>query len=128
MNIHTPLPGFPVANNPNRNTQANIAINITFLIPNRFKKNGISNIHNISEICDNEIKALAFLAPQLLANSGISLKLLINGLAYPFVICNETPNNIEKIKKMAILRSLSNEKAFKPKASDNVFLPSALFT
>src|SRR5690606_41992168 len=41
-NIQTPVPGFPTPNNPKRKNQANIAINITFLIPNRFKKNGIN--------------------------------------------------------------------------------------
>jgi hypothetical protein len=47
--IHKPLVDFQ-ANNPKRNTQANILINITCLIPKRFKKNGIARINKVSEI------------------------------------------------------------------------------
>ena len=50
MNIHTPLPGSPVANSPKRSTQANIAIIMTRLMPKRFRKNGISRMQQVSLI------------------------------------------------------------------------------
>jgi hypothetical protein len=40
--------GFPKENNPKRNTQANIEISITRLIPKRFKKKGIAKIKSVS--------------------------------------------------------------------------------
>ena len=48
--IHNPFTGSPKAKSPKRNTQANILINITCLIPKRFKKNGIAKINKVSDI------------------------------------------------------------------------------
>ncbi len=45
--IHKPSVGFPKANNPKRNTQANIEINITCLIPKRFRKKGIAKMNKV---------------------------------------------------------------------------------
>ena len=127
INIHTPLPGLPNPNKPKRKTQAIIAISITFFIPNRPKKKGISKIQQVSLICESEISKLACCTPKVSAYSGIALKLVINGLANPFVICSETPNNIENIKNIAILRWRNSKKAFKPKASTSDFLCPPVF-
>ena len=64
INIQTPLPGSPTANSPNLRNHENIAISITFFIPNLFKQKGISKIQSVSETCERDIKALALLAPQ----------------------------------------------------------------
>jgi hypothetical protein len=48
--IHNPSAGFPNENKPKRNTQAIIEINITCLIPKRFKKKGIAKINQVSDI------------------------------------------------------------------------------
>ena len=45
------------------------------------KQNGISKMHNVSDIWDSEISALALLAPQEPAKPAKELKPLINGLA-----------------------------------------------
>ena len=51
MNHMTPgNSGLPIPKNPNLKTHANIAINITFLMPNFFIKKGMSRIHNVSDI------------------------------------------------------------------------------
>jgi len=42
-----PLPGLPTANNPKRKTHAKMLINMTFLIPNRYKKKGIVRINSV---------------------------------------------------------------------------------
>jgi len=64
-NIHTPSPGLPVPNKPKRSTQANILMSITFLIPKRFKKKGISRMQSVSDICDKDIKILACSTPKV---------------------------------------------------------------
>ena len=74
-------------------------------------------MHSVSDICDKETSILACFTPNVSANSGLAPKLEMKGLAKPLVICRETPNNIEKMKKMAIFFSLKRENAFKPKAS-----------
>ena len=122
-NIQTPSPGSPKPNKPNRSTQAIMAINITRLIPKRPKKKGISKIQHVSLTWDNEINRLACCTPNVFAYSGMALKLVINGFVKPFVICSETPNSIEKIKNIAILRSLKSRKAFNPKASTKDLCP-----
>ena len=55
------MSGDPAPKKPKRKTQANIAINMTFLIPNFFMKKGIRRIHRVSEACEIEIRALEFL-------------------------------------------------------------------
>ena len=50
ISIHRPEPGSPKPNSPNRNTQANILISITCLMPKCLRKNGIARINNVSDI------------------------------------------------------------------------------
>ena len=76
-----PLPGFPTPKKPKRNTHANIAMSITFLIPKRFKKNGIARIHNASQICEIEINMLECCTAKVEEYSCIASKLPKNGLA-----------------------------------------------
>src|SRR5574344_669447 len=116
MNSQTPPPGLPMPKKPKRSTHANIAMSITFLMPNFFKKKGINKIHKVSEICDREISILECCTPKVSAYSFTEAKLLMNGFAKPLVICREAPNNIEKMKKIAILFCLKREKASKPRA------------
>ena len=80
-NIQTPPPGLPAPKKPKRNTQANIAISITFLMPNFFMAKGISRMQSVSEIWLREISALALLAPQAFAKRGFSLNEVIKVLA-----------------------------------------------
>ena len=116
----------PIPKNPKRNTHANIDIAITIFIPYLRKKNGINKIHNVSLICDNEINALALLAPHVDEYSDISANPLINGLAKPLVIWSETPRNIEKIKNNAICLSLNSLNASSPSVCTNDFFPALL--
>src|SRR5690606_30592132 len=74
------------------------------------------------------MSAFALLAPQVAEYSGIFLKLVINGFAYPLVICSETPKNIEKIKKIANFLSLNKLNAFSPNASYKVRFSPELVT
>ena len=117
MNIHTPAPGSPNPKSPKRNTHPNIAIIITRLMPNLRKQKGMSRMQRVSLICERLMSALAFCAPKVSANSGISLKEVMKGLAYPFVICKLTPSNMEKMKNTAILRCLNRRKASSPSPS-----------
>ena len=81
----------------------------------------MSRMQQVSLICESEIRALALFAPKLLAYSGMSLKLVMKGLAYPLVICRLTPSSIEKMKNMAILCCLKSLKASSPNASTTDF-------
>ena len=105
-----------------------IAMSITLLIPKRLRKKGMSKMHNVSETCDNEISALAWLAPKVLANSGRFLNEVIKPLAKPLVICNDTPSNIEKMKKSAICLLLKSLKASRPRRCIRLLSPWALLT
>ena len=87
----------------------------------------MSRIQRVSDICESEIKILACFTPKVSAYSAMLPKLLIKGLAKPLVICNDTPSNMEKRKKRAILRCLNRLKAFSPNASERLF-PFSLFT
>ena len=117
-NIHTPEPGLPAPNRPNLKTHANMARSITLLIPN-FIAIGIRRMQRVSESWESDMRAFAFCAPQVLAYSGISLKLVMKGLANPLVIWSDTPSSIENIKKMAMSFFLNREKALSPKTSTN---------
>jgi simple sugar transport system ATP-binding protein len=59
LNIERPEPVSPKPNNPKLNTHANMAIIITFFIPNFFRQKGISSMQQVSLICDNDIRILA---------------------------------------------------------------------
>ena len=50
INKNKPLPGLPIAKSPNRKTQANMLMSITFFIPNLLKKKGMLKIKSVSEI------------------------------------------------------------------------------
>ena len=89
-------------------------MSITFFIPKRFMKKGMSKIQQVSLICDNEISMLAWFTPKVSAYSGMLSKLVIKGLAKPLVICKLTPSSMEKKKKMAIFFCLNSEKARNP--------------
>lgn len=78
-------------------------------------------MQSVSETCDNEIKALAWLAPNVDANSGTSRNDVMNGLANPLVICSDTPRSMEKMKNKAIFFCLNNAKARSPSASTTLF-------
>ena len=105
-----------------------MAISITFLIPKRFRKKGMSRMQSVSETCDSEMSALAWLAPKVEAYCGMSRKLVMNGLAKPLVICSETPSSIEKTKKSAMRLCLNSVKARSPSASTRLFLFPARLT
>lgn len=91
-------------------------------MPNRLRKKGISRMQSVSDTCDSEMSALAWLAPKVEAYSGISLKLVMNGLANPLVIWSDTPRSIEKMKKIAIFFCLKSANALRPMASTKLFL------
>ena len=74
-------------------------------------------MQSVSETCDSEMSALAWLAPNVEANSGMSRKEVMKGLAKPLVIWSETPRSIEKMKKSAIFFCLKRVKARSPSAS-----------
>ena len=73
-----------------------------------------------------DVSKVALLAPNVLANSGLALKLDMNGVAYPLVICNATPRSMEKMKKINIRRSLSNLNASSPRI-DMMPFPASFF-
>lgn len=77
----------------------------------------MSRMQSVSEICESEISALAWLAPNVEAYSGMSRKLVMKGFAKPLVICSETPSSIEKMKNRAIFFCLKSVKARSPRAS-----------
>ena len=80
-NSHTPLPGLPRPKKPKRNTHANMAISITFLMPNLPRNSGMSSMQSVSESWLSEIRALALRAPQVSAYAGISWKEVMKVLA-----------------------------------------------
>ena len=56
-----PLPGLPIANRPNRKTQAKMLISMTFFMPKRLRKKGMARIKSVSEICETEMRILGYL-------------------------------------------------------------------
>src|SRR5436190_7808666 len=104
MIIHNPSVGFPYANNPKRKTHASIENNITFLIPNFFRKKGIVKINTVSDICEIDIIMVEyFTTKESGPYAGIFLKSSKNVSPYIFVNCNAAPNNIENKKNSAVL-------------------------
>ena len=114
--IQSPEPGSPAPNNPNLSIHANMAIIITFFIPNLLRQKGMRRIQHVSLICDREMRILACCAPNVSAYSATSLNDVINGLAYPFVICRLTPRSMEKMKNIAIFFFLNSRKESRPRA------------
>ena len=62
----------------------------------------MSRMQSVSETCEREMRMLACRTPKVSAYSATDSKEAMKGLAKPFVICNETPSIIEKMKKTAI--------------------------
>ena len=60
-------------------------------------------MQQVSLNCERLISIFACCTPNAFVNSGCAAKLNKKGFAKLFVICKLTPNNIEKIKKIAIL-------------------------
>ena len=81
MNIQTPPPGLPAPKKPKRKTHANMAMSMTFLMPNFFMKKGIRRMQRVSETWLSDMRALALLAPHALANAGLSLNEVMKVLA-----------------------------------------------
>ena len=125
MSIHKPLPGSPKPNNPKRNTQANILISITRLIPKCFRKKGMARINNVSDICEMDSRITECFTPKDSAYSGILAKLPKKRSPYVLVICNAAPRSMENKKKIAIFLRLNNTSASSPKA-ESIFLFSLL--
>ena len=75
ISIQMPAPGSPNPNSPNRNTQANILISMTRLIPKCLKKKGMAKINRVSDICEIDSRITECLTPKESANSGILAKL-----------------------------------------------------
>ena len=80
-------------------------------------KKGMSSMQSVSDICDSDMRAFAWLAPKVDIYSGTSRYDVRNGFAKPFVICSDTPSSIEKMKNMAMRRSRKSVKARSPSAS-----------
>ena len=78
-------------------------ISITFLIPYRFKKNGIARINKVSDTCEIDIIIVDLSTTNDFAYSGKSPNSLKNKSPYAFVSCNAAPKNMAKMKKSAIL-------------------------
>jgi len=77
MRNAAPEPGLPTPKNPKRSTHASIEMSITFLIPKRRRKNGISRMHNVSDICDSESRITECFTIAESAYWGIEPKLCI---------------------------------------------------
>ena len=103
-------------------------MSITFLMPYRFRKKGISRIHRVSDTWDREMSILECSTPKVPWNSARLPKSARKGLAKPLVICRATPSSIEKMKKMAIFLCLKRVKARRPMASTRDFFSDERFT
>ena len=68
------MEGFPRPKKPKRNTHANMAISITFLMPNFFMHIGISRMHRVSDAWLMAISALEFLTANVFARAGSAAK------------------------------------------------------
>ena len=105
MNMMTPgIVGRPTPKKPKRNTQANMDISITTLMPYRLRKKGIIRMHSASLICEMEVSRVALSAANdsAIAGSELALKLVRNGPAKPLVTCRHMPSKAENMKKRAI--------------------------
>ena len=73
--------GSPMPKKPKRSTQATMAMSITFLMPKRRRKKGMSRMHRASAICESETRSVALLAAKLSAYSGCAMKWVMKGPA-----------------------------------------------
>src|SRR6478609_2634831 len=123
-NKYNPEPGLPIPNNPKRNTHAKMLSNITFLMPNLRRKNGIVRMNAVSEICDIDISRLGCFTPN---ESGYEVpKSSRNGPPNALVICKAAPSNIANTKKIIIFLLLNNTKASSPNAASILLFTSTL--
>ena len=77
------MAGLPNPKNPNRNTQANMDMSMTTLMPNRLRKKGIIRMQRASLICEMEVSRVALLAANedAMTGSALPLKLVMKGPA-----------------------------------------------
>ena len=68
------MAGLPAPKKPKRKTQANMAMSITFLMPNFFMQTGISRMQRVSESWLMAIRALEFLTAKVSARAGSAPK------------------------------------------------------
>ena len=120
--IQRPSAGFPKPNNPNRKTQAIMLNNITFLMPNFLRKNGMVRMNSVSEIWEMDMMMAGYLTASKSWNAGIFAKSCKKVSPYALVNCREAPSNMAKMKKTAILTFLKSAKAFNPSALTKDFL------
>src|SRR6185436_15979221 len=95
--------GSPYANNPKRSTQASIENNITFLIPNLFRKKGMVRINTVSAIWEMDMMMVEYFITNEFAYSGTFLKSSRKVSPYMFVSCKAAPSSMEKKKNKATL-------------------------
>src|SRR5688572_15643149 len=99
MIIQSPSSGLPYANKPNRSTQAIIENNMTCLIPNRLRKNGMVKMNSVSDIWEIDIIIVEYFTTKDSGPySGTFLKSSKKVSPYIFVSCKAAPKSIEKIK------------------------------
>ena len=60
MIIQSPSAGFPKAKKANRSTHASMLINITILMPKRFRKKGIARMNRVSETCEMDMMIVEY--------------------------------------------------------------------
>src|SRR5690606_21020553 len=97
---------------------------MTFRMPKRVRKKGISRIKKVSEIWEMESKRFGCCTPN---ESGyVLLKSFKNGLPKAFVICSAAPSNSAKTKNNAVFFFLNNTKASSPSDDTNDFLRVSL--
>ena len=77
-------------------------------------------MHNASATWLIETSSVALLAAKESAISGIPLKLVMNGVAYPFVTCSDIPSKPEKTKNKAMRFVLNSLNASRPNDSASV--------
>ena len=123
INIHSPEPGSPKPNNPNRNTHANILISMTCLIPKCLRKKGMARINNVSDICEMDSRITECFTPKDSAYSGMLAKLPKKRSPYVLVICNAAPRSMENKKKIAIFFLLNSTNASSPKEEISDLFP-----
>ena len=75
-NSSTPgIAGLPRPKKPKRPTQENIAMSITFLMPNFFIQNGMRRMQRVSDACEIAMRALEFFTAKESTYAGLDAKL-----------------------------------------------------
>ena len=68
------MAGLPIPKKAKRPTQANMAMSITFLMPNFFMANGMRRMQSVSEAWEMAMSALEFLTANESAKAGLAAK------------------------------------------------------